>query len=749
MDKKGLMYRGQFASRDEKEYAVELYRDGYSGDVGDLSFRSESPLLIEWPETDKEEPLQGSTATLGLLSPGDMTYADLYTTKACSVVMDVYREGELWWSGTLDAEQYEEPYTDVADYEVELTFSDFGPLERLKWSGKGLATLREITEDAVKRLGLHTVGIREDLISTKMNAGDEGHISLKDISVRGDNFYSDEGEAKDMHEVMEGILQPLGLRMIQRCGYIHIYDINGLNGSEATETVRWASDDQRFSADKAVNDVKITFSPHASATISDKIRYYEAKDQEKTDIHGTDHWSDGWDAENISLRMLTRKSGSGIAYLNTEKGKYFKTVPLLGGADEQGVAELFSTVVKGADGKLYVEAHGATATVSTAMDAANNTSVAADTGQILLRSRKMWLPKMEEDEALKYKIRVKIAMLADARWNPWDEADSDNREKELNKLRSLYNAAYLETRVRLYDESGALSKAWDNTGAYSAKQVLRLIQGKWIEGDEAQSALCRIEYYDKDDPYDGCAIGGGFASNRPAMGSRGAETGNKEKARLGAWMKKADDGEYISYPASGGYLEITVMSGLSGSTWVHKKGHNNNYWRTLTAEDGDYKTITWLLVKAPEVTIVKDGLKTTDAESDDIEYTGKIDENAKEELKIDTICGTMGTPLPTAKGIYYDSATALPLKSLTRAGITDIPEHLLIGTLCSQYGSRKIKLTGTATLLNGTWGALKEALTGEKKYIYSGGEENPGEGTADITVTEIAGDEYKGKSGEQ
>ena len=93
MDKKGLMYRGQFASRDEKEYAVELYRDGYSGDVGDLSFRSESPLLIEWPETDKEEPLQGSTATLGLLSPGDMTYADLYTTKACSVVMDVYREG--------------------------------------------------------------------------------------------------------------------------------------------------------------------------------------------------------------------------------------------------------------------------------------------------------------------------------------------------------------------------------------------------------------------------------------------------------------------------------------------------------------------------------------------------------------------------------------------------------------------------------------------------------------------------------
>ena len=160
-----------------------------------------------------------------------------------------------------------------------------------------------------------------------------------------------------MHEVMEGILQPLGLRMIQRCGYIHIYDINGLYGSEATETVRWASDDQRFSADKAVNDVKITFSPHASATISDKIRYYEAKDQEKTDIHGTDHWSDGWDAENISLRMLTRKSGSGIAYLNTGKGEILQDSALCwAGRTSRGVAELFSTVVKGADGKLYVEA---------------------------------------------------------------------------------------------------------------------------------------------------------------------------------------------------------------------------------------------------------------------------------------------------------------------------------------------------------------------------------------------------------
>ena len=145
------------------------------------------------------------------------------------------------------------------------------------------------------------------------------------------------------------------------------------------------------------------------------------------------------------------------------------------------------------------------------------------------------------------------------------------------------------------------------------------------------------------------------------MGSRGTETGNQEKAKLGAWMKKAGDGEYISYPASGGRLEVEVMSGIGGATWVHKKGHNNNYWRELTVENGDYKMITWLLMSGIKVEIVKGGLKAEDAESDDIEYSGRIDADAKESIDIDTICGDMRSPLPTARGLYLRSSDGLPI----------------------------------------------------------------------------------------
>ena len=94
----------------------------------ELMLRGSEPLVIEWEDKDKEETICSSSATLGLLSPGDRTYTGLYTTKACSTRLDVYRDGALYWSGTLDTETYEEPYTYRQDYEVELTFSDFGEL---------------------------------------------------------------------------------------------------------------------------------------------------------------------------------------------------------------------------------------------------------------------------------------------------------------------------------------------------------------------------------------------------------------------------------------------------------------------------------------------------------------------------------------------------------------------------------------------------------------------------------------------
>ena len=81
-------------------------------------------------------------------------------------------------------------------------------------------------------------------------------------------------------------------------------------------------------------------------------------------------------------------------------------------------------------------------------------------------------------------------------------------------------------------------------------------------------------------------------------------------------------------------------------------------------------------------------------DKEDIIYTGTLDADARDPIELDTICGTSAKSMPTARGLYLRN-DGTPLASLTRAGRTDSPEQLLIGTLHSQYATRHTTLTGT------------------------------------------------------
>ena len=141
-----LRYSGKYLSRKNVVWEVGISQeaDGAYPAVGVLNFPADEPLLIEWKHTDKHEVICGSTATLTVTSPGDRTYEDLYTIAPGSIRLDVLRNGLLYWSGTLDPEFYEEPYAYGKEYEVALTFSDFGILDRLKYNLSGMQTLEGI-----------------------------------------------------------------------------------------------------------------------------------------------------------------------------------------------------------------------------------------------------------------------------------------------------------------------------------------------------------------------------------------------------------------------------------------------------------------------------------------------------------------------------------------------------------------------------------------------------------------------------
>lgn len=256
-------YERTMPDRNDTEWRVEIWQmsDAPFQPVGRLELDADDPLLIDWEVRSKEEVICGSSATLRVISPGDRTYQDMYTIEPGSIRMDVYRDGSLYWSGTLDPEFYEEPYERASDYTVSLTFSDFGVLDRLSYGLSEVRTLRELVDHCVERSGISTSGIDSDfLTSTCFTDGTKA--SLESLSVRSDNFYDEDGEPMSLKEVLEGILQPLAMRIVQKAGRVWVYDLNALYGS-APRRIEWSGDSSTMGTDKVANSVKVTFSPYA------------------------------------------------------------------------------------------------------------------------------------------------------------------------------------------------------------------------------------------------------------------------------------------------------------------------------------------------------------------------------------------------------------------------------------------------------------------------------------------------------
>ena len=188
-----LMYYREFQSQDEVCYRVEILTMDSSKVAKEVQLPADSPVVIEWPEVEKLEPIQGSRLELKLLSESDREFVGLYQVAVGAVRCDLYREGTLYWSGTLDTEFYEEPYATPDGYEVALTFSDFAILERKDWSKTGRMTMWEVLKTCIDATGINRIAINALNISTKISYYADWDMSK--LWLTCDNFYDEDGEA--------------------------------------------------------------------------------------------------------------------------------------------------------------------------------------------------------------------------------------------------------------------------------------------------------------------------------------------------------------------------------------------------------------------------------------------------------------------------------------------------------------------------------------------------------------------------
>ena len=743
-------YRGEFASRTGVLWTVKIMQEADKAftSIGEIKFPAEEPLVIEWGETGKEEPVASSTATLTVISPGDRTYEDLYAIAVGQIRMDVYREGRLYWSGTLDPEFYEEPYATGADYEVSLTFSDFGILDRLRYDLAGIRTGQEILEYVLERSCLQYGEVR-NLSGTDISWMEEGTTvlrylyGLEAVKLRSDNFYDEDGEACTLREVLEGMLQPLALRIQQKNGRIWVYDLDTAYRSFPVTAVKWMADDQMLGVDRVLNNVKVTLSTYSdSELMGDGLTYPGEYSEDQIETDHEYSYNNGYyyysfqdlakdevtDYHDVDFTIFTAPNGgmcNELAEIGYEGTPWlFHIQPLLGSVTE-------------ADGVLSFLQLGVSS--AAVMESYPQPTIGErpghPNGELLMRTQRVYVPGLPEGDATGYYLRLGLEIMVDARIHPFSQADDRNEKGNYEKQEKELNYVMVPVAVTLYDEEGNAVLHYDNTKVakksdnYPQLHMLRkYLTGEWKEGG-ADWGDCWLEWYSTEDIAAQSGVAG-WGKNRHNIG-------------LTTWglpesFKALPEGEYIPYPTRGGYLEVCVYRGFYG--WDHG---TTDFEKPLDGDHEVYSNVRWHLYKCPKLEVVKDDFMKNAAVTDDVEYSSRINPAAKEELEIETICGTMAKACPTARALMMNAHTDVVLTRMRRAEREAPVERLLMGTLYSQFATRKRRLSGTVELLAGDLGLYTEAMQGERRFVVVGDVQDVQADESEMSMVEVRPDEYE------
>lgn len=796
-----MTYRGVFGSRDHNKWEAVILceRDSAPAEIGALSFTDDEPLVIEWPERTKDEPICGSTATLNLLSPGDRTYIDLYSIEVGRVRLDVYKNDVLYWSGMMDPEFYEEPYSMMKDYEVTLTFSDFGILERLKYNFAGFKTLKELVDYAIGRIGIMFTRIDEQYIST-MFADGNSPLQLSELSVRSDNFYDEDGEALSLRDVLDGFMRPLGLKMIQRGGVVWIFDLNGLRTSAPSSKVEWMSGDQVLSVDKVYNNVRITWSPYVQ---KDKLLpedcWTEPADSNRTHLKNLQpeavgnclllsyHYSYDRerildDSTNVGFSLwLSQLGNSNNIVINDSEARYFRIVPNIDGEESEGVALIWPAMEW-----FYIHQSGSvngqsfddiicgfkTFLYGLGLQKLKSQSTLGGCGDKLFTSRKCWIPPVSIGDGKKLRLRITLPLLMDCRYNPFEGAKnlsaenlhllnaegrrvyagfgSLDHEESNNKWNAEGNFIYVPVTIKYQPDGSDDIYVWTNRKVInrgtnnnpSNWTDFNKTLGEWkiynSSQDDApgQDQFGWLCYCDKD--RDGEKSGVlGWKNNRQALTTK---TGND----IPTIIRTMPDGQYIPYPVidgytGGGQIWMEVRSGKwiisDGTELLDDSIHDTGLW--------DNKHLSFILFKMPQLEVVRAAQFDMDLDDEDVEYAATLNSAAKENLEIETICGGRDGGYPMARGAYFLSSNFSQVTRLKRAGRISSIEQLLIGTLFSQYAKRHTKLTGTTEMPGDTLLIYREAMQPQDtRFMLTAAVEDCGEDLCESTVVELSPDEY-------
>lgn len=677
---------GEFRSRSNDYWRVEILQKSDSDIIPvQLTFPSESPLTIEWNEASESEPIQSSSATLTVNSDTDRQFIDLYSVETCYVRMDVFRNGSLYWSGTLDTELYEEPYSNKQDYDVTLTFSDLAVLSRLKFDLKGFTGFRNLITDCLSRSEIRYNSL-VSYISTNISPGDD---ILSKITFLCDNFYKDDKEPMPLSDVLSGILLPFALKIVQKNGNFIVYDLNKVYDTLTSQQIVWEADNAVLSTNKTYNNIKLTFTPSAEPKL------IEASVKEKSVPESSDFALVYIDVRTLSspIGFYAYMSPTGEGLKLSNGAKFCKIKSVYSGSNEDVVAYTVQLSVA----KLN-KPHGVFSDTTIVSKEIISLTDTAYIGSSTYSS---------------YRLRVTTDLLFDVRYNPFEQPSLHNEEGNWARMQNWCNYAYIPIKIILRDSHGVAIWHYVNKDVMSSDSFEHT-SARWVAGD-AVWGDCYLCYYG--DNLKTTSGLGGWKTNRNSIGYWRGE--------LPASWNKMGNGEYIPMPPTSGWLDISIGSGVYQFDYGRKS-------------KDIYQYVNWIMYRNIGAEVVDGYGNNVDIE--DIEYTASINEAAEEELSLETIIGTTPSVMPFAKGLIFDNNKNV-ITYMTRAGQTVAPEKLLLNTLYSNYADRHNVLSGTTRILT-DFTTYTDNNDPNSKYVCVSEIQDINENTSEATFRAFSNDNF-------
>lgn len=709
---KYLRYYSGFYSRDNIPYRIEIWQDAEAAFDPERITLAADPVEIEWAEVDKLEPVHSSSATLNMVSLSDRCFADLYTVAPGTIRLDILRNGALYWSGTLDTELFEEPYSYKDRYITTVTFSDFAVLDRMDWQDRGAKTMSEVLETCLAAAGFNR-GVLEKRVSTGLAEGYTGDL-FDDCSLMCDNFFDEDDEPSSIREVLDEMLRPFALRLKQKNGKLLLYDINGIYDTAST-AVQWRGTDAEMGVEPVYNKVTITFSPYASATLFDGTLAPDDILTDQADVAGEEMVYTDRTLNTEGFRFTYGASGArrlGKLELTDAGGRPFRIDPEYSGSNAAGVMWGYRTGTDWHGSRPQNPVEGDYGTYPT-----------MDTCHKMITLPKVRVLSNHDANGRRYRMRVTLSVLFDVRYNPFEPASRKNEEGNWDDFANWVNYGYIPVRILLYDDAGKARYYYDN-------HMVRWNEdptygGTWkmmAESTQEDIQISWLSFYDLSNR-EGNTGFGGWQENKRALGYY--------SGKLTDSYIKAPTGELLPSLPISGYIEVMIYSG------VWRRDNNDNY-------PFPHKVWTisrWLLYKDPKIEIVKDNGR--DIEEEDIEVSAWINRQAKEGLDISTIIGTSQVLVPSGRGYILKTSDLSILQTFNRASVTDSLERLLAGTVYSNYARRMSTLNGTVALIPSAE-VLSDVSSDNAKYMLLSEVQNLAAETSEIKMAEIAPDSYEG-----